>query len=75
MGFEKEYSAGLSGQKKVPSRKEKNSLSQFANAPFENGAGDEIRTHDPNLGKVVLYQLSYSRAKNVNSIGVQQPVK
>ena len=21
----------------------------------ENGAGDEIRTHDPNLGKVVLY--------------------
>ena len=20
-----------------------------------NGAGDEIRTHDPNLGKVVLY--------------------
>ena len=22
------------------------------------GAGDEIRTHDPNLGKVVLYPLS-----------------
>jgi len=21
----------------------------------KNGAGDEIRTHDPNLGKVVLY--------------------
>ena len=21
----------------------------------ETGAGDEIRTHDPNLGKVVLY--------------------
>ncbi len=21
----------------------------------EDGAGDEIRTHDPNLGKVVLY--------------------
>ena len=22
---------------------------------FRNGAGDEIRTHDPNLGKVMLY--------------------
>ncbi len=22
---------------------------------LKNGAGDEIRTHDPNLGKVVLY--------------------
>jgi hypothetical protein len=22
---------------------------------WENGAGDEIRTHDPNLGKVMLY--------------------
>ena len=26
------------------------------------GAGNEIRTRDPDLGKVVLYQLSYSRA-------------
>ena len=26
-----------------------------------DGAGDEIRTHDPNHGKVVLYQLSYAR--------------
>ena len=25
------------------------------------GAGDEIRTRDINLGKVALYQLSYSR--------------
>ncbi len=29
---------------------------------LKNGAGNEIRTRDPNLGKVVLYQLSYSRA-------------
>src|SRR5690554_2631714 len=29
---------------------------------LENGAGNEIRTRDPNLGKVVLYQLSYSRS-------------
>ena len=28
----------------------------------KNGAGNEIRTRDPDLGKVVLYQLSYSRA-------------
>src|SRR5687767_12548567 len=26
------------------------------------GAGNETRTRDPDLGKVVLYQLSYSRA-------------
>ena len=25
------------------------------------GAGNEARTRDPNLGKVMLYQLSYSR--------------
>ncbi len=28
----------------------------------EVGAGNETRTRDPDLGKVVLYQLSYSRA-------------
>ncbi len=28
---------------------------------IENGAGDEIRTRDVHLGKVVLYQLSYAR--------------
>ncbi len=27
----------------------------------ESGAGDEARTRDLNLGKVALYQLSYSR--------------
>ena len=31
------------------------------------GAGNEIRTRDPNLGKVVLYQLSYSRLLNVSA--------
>ena len=29
--------------------------------PGENGAGDGIRTRDIDLGKVALYQLSYSR--------------
>ena len=28
---------------------------------FKIGAGNETRTRDPDLGKVVLYQLSYSR--------------
>ncbi|CAD0266607.1 hypothetical protein DENIT_90036 [Pseudomonas veronii] len=28
---------------------------------LKNGAGNETRTRDPDLGKVVLYQLSYSR--------------
>jgi hypothetical protein len=28
---------------------------------FESGAGNETRTRDLNLGKVALYQLSYSR--------------
>src|SRR3954471_17048424 len=30
-------------------------------AETRNGAGDGIRTRDINLGKVALYQLSYSR--------------
>ena len=31
--------------------------------PVEDGAGNEARTRDLNLGKVALYQLSYSRVK------------
>ena len=49
---------------------EKRSRSSFPNQPerawrravqLESGAGNETRTRDPDLGKVVLYQLSYSR--------------
>jgi hypothetical protein len=29
----------------------------------DNGADDGIRTRDPNLGKVVLYQLSHVRVR------------
>ena len=32
----------------------------------KNRAGNETRTRDPNLGKVVLYQLSYSRKINIS---------
>jgi hypothetical protein len=31
------------------------------------GAGNETRTRDPDLGKVVLYQLSYSRIRQFDS--------
>ena len=33
----------------------------MASLVVESGAGDESRTRDLNLGKVALYQLSYSR--------------
>jgi|YelNatPaOPRAMG01_1025707.scaffolds.fasta_scaffold130025_2 hypothetical protein len=40
------------------------------------GAGDGIRTRDINLGKVALYQLSYSRpAYPVFSLHSRPPVK
>ena len=31
------------------------------------GAGNEARTRDLNLGKVALYQLSYTRIQNLNN--------
>ena len=36
------------------------------------GAGDESRTRDLNLGKVALYQLSYSRAEEMNYVGLHR---
>ena len=36
----------------------------------DSGAGNEIRTRDPNLGKVVLYQLSYSRCEEARILAV-----
>jgi len=41
--------------------KQKNCFVKRTNTFFENGAGNEARTRDLNLGKVALYQLSYSR--------------
>jgi hypothetical protein len=38
----------------------------------KNGAGDRIRTGDIDLGKVALYQLSYSRVPgNANIVALQ----
>ena len=42
---------------------------------LKSGAGNETRTRDPNLGKVVLYQLSYSRVRTRNSKGWGMAVK
>ena len=37
--------------------------SSFLLHPFKSGAGDEIRTRDPQLGRLMLYQLSYTRSR------------
>ena len=50
------------GTKKGPKGPDFNHLQnsvELCSAIF--GAGNETRTRDPDLGKVVLYQLSYSR--------------
>ena len=44
--------------------RQKNGLSNDNPFSFKFGAGNETRTRDPNLGKVVLYQLSYSRCED-----------
>jgi hypothetical protein len=36
------------------------------------GADDGIRTRDPNLGKVVLYQLSHVRMRKAQAVGYQR---
>jgi hypothetical protein len=38
---------------------------------IEAGAGDETRTRDINLGKVALYQLSYTRACEARKIAAR----
>jgi hypothetical protein len=45
-----------------------NKLSELA-FKCQFGAGDESRTRDLNLGKVALYQLSYSREEQNYSTG------
>ena len=59
----------------VPKKKGEASRFPF---PLESGAGDESRTRDLNLGKVALYQLSYSRmrpAKDLNYTETFRSVK
>ena len=58
MGFPGRAAAG-----RVADHKENPGLQAFRSQSRVScaGAGNGIRTRDPNLGKVVLYQLSYSR--------------
>ncbi len=45
------------------SRKESKSENEDRGRVQKNGASEEIRTLDINLGKVALYQLSYTRVQ------------
>jgi hypothetical protein len=40
-------------------------MAMMAFAKAQSGAGDGIRTRDIDLGKVALYQLSYSRSMEI----------
>ena len=46
-------------------------LLDFVLKTFGLGAENETRTRDPNLGKVVLYQLSYFRSTNILNLRLQ----
>jgi hypothetical protein len=52
------------GEPKMPSTETKReAMLPFQRHHQKTGAGDESRTRDLNLGKVALYQLSYSRGQ------------
>ena len=53
-------------------RMKKGEASRFP-FPLKPGAGDESRTRDLNLGKVALYQLSYSRSCLEARGGIEPP--
>src|SRR5699024_3937789 len=42
----------------------------MATLPTRVGAGNETRTRHPDLGKVVLYQLSYSRISELTDLRI-----
>ena len=39
----------------------------YTKPPLKTGAGNGVRTRDPELGKLVLYQLSYTRDPTYNA--------
>ena len=49
--------------------KQKTRFSLGESGFWKNGAGEEIRTLDVHLGKVVLYQLSYARERGAKRYG------
>ena len=53
------------GIAKMLSQRESKSENEDRGRVQKNGASEEIRTLDINLGKVALYQLSYTRIQRV----------
>src|SRR5688572_6986160 len=49
------------------------SVEHFPAIVRRSGAGNETRTRDLNLGKVALYQLSYSRVEAVSIPKIRRP--
>ena len=45
----------------LPRKRSTPELHRLINSHLKNGAGNEIRTRDPQLGRLMLYQLSYTR--------------
>ena len=45
---------------------------QSPNNSLKVGAGDEARTRDPQLGRLMLYQLSYARSRSIFLQGDQR---
>ena len=63
---------GISHQVEVIHRPR--TLLTFCSSSENHGAGNEARTRDLNLGKVALYQLSYSRPKQTRNCRAEPPV-
>jgi hypothetical protein len=59
-GLEQANSRADAARSRCPDKAAKQK-SRLIGRLFKTGAGNETRTRDPDLGKVVLYQLSYSR--------------
>ncbi len=55
-------------RKILAQRKSKRENGRYTFSLWQSGAGKEARTPDLNLGKVALYQLSYSRTKNESAL-------
>jgi hypothetical protein len=56
-----------------PSQRQKQQTPVLPGFWREIGAGNEARTRDLNLGKVALYQLSYSRPKQTRNCRAEPP--
>ncbi len=62
-------SVGVAGEDEYLKKKDTHPVFHRVNG--KNGAGDEVRTRDNQLGKLVLYQLSYTR----NRVDLARPLR